>query len=371
MSAPQQTPSSGASGLAGLPADARITVLAGGTGGHIFPGLAVADVLRQAGVRVFWLGTPHGLENRLVPAAGIELERVRIQGLRGRGLAGWLAAPMRIATAIVQSWRILRRQRPACVLSMGGYAAGPAGVAARLLGIRLVIHEQNAVAGWTNRLLRPMAQIVCSGFPGVFAGARVTGNPVRAEIIALAPPEQRYRARSGRLRLLVIGGSQGATVFNQVVPKALARLSTNQRPEVRHQAGQQSGAARENYQKAGVRAHVAEFVDDMAEAWAWADVAICRAGALTMAELAAAGVPAILVPLPSAVDDHQTRNARFLSDNGAAWLIPQAKFDDARLARRLAGLERRELAAMAGRARALARPEAALDVARACAEVFA
>ncbi|MDT8450620.1 MAG: undecaprenyldiphospho-muramoylpentapeptide beta-N-acetylglucosaminyltransferase [Wenzhouxiangellaceae bacterium] len=354
-----------------LPRDARVTILAGGTGGHIFPGLAVAGVLREAGARVFWLGTPHGLENRLVPAAGIELERVGIKGLRGRGPAGWLAAPFRIARALGQSLKILRRQRPGCVLSMGGYAAGPAGIAARVLGIRLVIHEQNAVAGWTNRLLRPLASIVCTGFPDVFSGARVTGNPVRREIDALPDPRERYRDRTGPLRLLVIGGSQGAAVFNQVVPEALARVPAEQRPTVRHQAGRQLQPAHENYNKAGVEAHVAEFVDDMAEAWAWADFAICRAGALTVAELAAAGVPAILVPFPSAVDDHQTANARYLVDAGAGWLLPQGQFTPARLAGMMFGLDRNLLAAMAARARARSHPDAARMVAEACAEVLA
>jgi len=354
-----------------LPDGARVTILAGGTGGHIFPGLAVADVLREAGARVCWLGTPHGLENRLVPAAGFDLERVRIQGLRGRGLAGWLAAPVRILRAMLQARRMLRVERPGCVLSMGGYAAGPAGIAARLMGIGLVIHEQNAVAGWTNRLLTPFARTVCTGFPDVLARARVTGNPVRREISALPAPTERYRQRTGLLRLLVIGGSQGAAVFNQVVPEALARLSAEHRPEIRHQAGRQLQPAIDNYDKAGIEARVAEFVDDMAEAWAWADFAICRAGALTVAELAAAGVPAILVPLPSAVDDHQTANARFLADAGAAWLMPQAEFTADRVAVLIGGLDRAALEHMASIARARARPDAALEVAQACAEVLA
>ncbi|MDT8409487.1 MAG: undecaprenyldiphospho-muramoylpentapeptide beta-N-acetylglucosaminyltransferase [Wenzhouxiangellaceae bacterium] len=351
-----------------FPAGTRVTVLAGGTGGHIFPGLAVAEVLRRAGAKVSWLGTPHGLENRLVPPAGIELQRVAIRGLRGRGLRGWLSAPWRISTAIVQSWKILRSQRPRCVLSMGGYAAGPAGIAARLLRIDLVVHEQNAVAGWTNRLLAPLARRVCTGFPGVLAGARVTGNPVRPAISALPEPGSRFQHRTGPLRLLVIGGSQGAAVFNTVVPEALARLPAENRPETRHQAGAQVQSAIDNYKKAGVEAQVAEFVDDMAEAWAWADFAICRAGALTIAELAAAGVPAILVPLPAAVDDHQTANARFLEQAGGAWLMRQAGFGPAALAGRLADLTRTELVDMAVRARACARPDAAEQVAQACAE---
>lgn len=349
----------------------RVMILAGGTGGHIFPGLAVGRVLREAGAEVRWLGTPQGLENRLVPAAGFALDRVAIRGLRGRGLAGWLAAPLRIVRALWQSLTILRRHRPGCVLSMGGYVAGPAGLAARLLGIGLVIHEQNAVAGWTNRLLRPLAGVVCTGFPGALPRARHTGNPVRAEIVAVPEPVVRYTNRSGPLRLLVIGGSQGAAVFNQVVPEALARLPENLRPDVRHQAGRQLQPAKDNYKQAGVTAELAEFVDDMAAAWAWADFAICRAGALTVAELAAAGVPAILVPLPGAVDDHQTANARSLTDHAAGWLMPQSEFTAERLAERIRRLDRNRLSDCATRARALHRPDAALAVAQACAEVLA
>ncbi|MDX1625748.1 MAG: undecaprenyldiphospho-muramoylpentapeptide beta-N-acetylglucosaminyltransferase [Wenzhouxiangellaceae bacterium] len=349
----------------------RVTILAGGTGGHIFPGLAVARRLVADGVDVRWLGTPHGLENRLVPTAGLPLDRVGIRGLRGRGLTGWLAAPFRILRAIVQSWRLLREHRPGCALSMGGYAAGPAGVAARLLGVRLVIHEQNAVAGWTNRLLRPLAGIVCTGFPDVFEGARVTGNPVREEISALPPPERRYAGREGPLRVLVIGGSQGAAVFNEIVPDALSRLDPADRPAVRHQGGRQWEDARQRYADLGVEAEVSAFIDDMADAWGWADVAICRAGALTVAELAAAGVPAVLVPFPGAVDDHQTENARFLADRGGAWCVRQDEFDAERLARRLEDLDRETLSAMARRARARAMPDAADRVAAACREVLA
>jgi len=363
-------PVAGTSALLKLPQGARVAILAGGTGGHIFPGLEVARVLRDAGADVSWLGTPHGLENRLVPAAGIELNRIGIQGLRGRGLAGWLAAPARILRAMLQARRVFKKNRPGCVLSMGGYAAGPAGIAARLMGIALVIHEQNSVAGWTNRLLRPWAKAVCTGFPDVFSGALVTGNPVRREISELPAPAARYRNRTGPLRLLVIGGSQGASVFNQVVPEALARLSADNRPEVRHQAGRQLQPAENNYNKAGVEARVAEFVDDMAEAWAWADFAVCRAGALTVAELAAAGVPAVLVPLPAAVDDHQTANARFLVDAGAGWLMPQAEFTPGQLAGLINALDRPELGRMATIARGLAEPESAVKVARACVRVL-
>lgn len=349
----------------------RVTILAGGTGGHIVPGLAVADELRAAGIEVRWLGTPHGLENRLVPRAGIKLDRVAITGLRGRGVLGWLAAPLRVLRAALQARSILKRHRPDCALSMGGYAAGPAGVAARTLRIPLVLHEQNSVAGLTNRLLAPLSRIRCTGFPDALNDSRMTGNPVRADISGLPAPAERYRDRSGPLRLLIIGGSQGAAVFNQVVPEALARLPSHERPVIRHQAGRQLQPAKNNYENAGVDAEVVEFIDDMAAAWAWADFAICRSGALTVAELAAAGVPAILVPFPAAVDDHQTGNARFLSDASAGWLMPQPEFTPEALAERLAGLDREVLAATAEKARGLARVDAAHQVAAACLEVMA
>lgn len=349
----------------------RVMILAGGTGGHIFPGLAVARALMERRVEVTWLGTPHGLENRLVPAAGIVLDRVGITGLRGRGLAGWLAAPLRILRAMIQARRILRQRRPGCVLSMGGYAAGPGGLMARLMGLPLVVHEQNAIAGLTNRLLAPLARRVCLGFPGTLRRGRFTGNPVRAEIASMPLPASRYAGRQGPLRLLVIGGSQGARIFNQVVPEALARVPVEHRPIVLHQAGKQQSQARDNYEQAGVQAEVTDFVDDMAGAWARADFAICRAGALTVAELAAAGVPAILVPFAHAVDDHQFANAGWLADGDAAWRVREEAFDAAWLADHVAGLDRAQLAAMAGRARARARTDAAERVADACVEVLA
>ena len=347
----------------------RVLIMAGGTGGHIFPGLAVARELACQGVEVSWLGTPLGLENRLVPAAGFELATINIAGLRGRGLAGWLAAPVRIARAMLEARRILVRRRPDCVLSMGGYVAGPGGVMARLLGIPLVLHEQNAIAGLTNRWLRPLARRVLTGFPDVLKGAEHCGNPVRADISDLPPPAERFAGREGPLRLLVVGGSQGALAFAETVPQALARLPESIRPEILHQAGRQLDATRDAYRRAGVAGEVVEFIDDMAGAWGQADLAICRAGALTVAELAAAGVPAILVPFPAAVDDHQTANARFLSDAQAGWCVNQRNFDPGTLAERLAGFDRAGLASVAARARALARPDAAASVARACLEL--
>lgn len=347
-----------------------ILIMGGGTGGHIFPGLAVADALKQRGASVRWLGTPDGLENRLVPAAGLDLDRIGIAGLRGKGLLGWLSAPFRILRAMLQARRILGGNRPDCVLSMGGYVAGPGGLMARLMGIPLVLHEQNAIAGLTNRALRPLARRVMSGFPDVLPRAEHCGNPVRADIVALADPASRYAERQGALRLLVIGGSLGALSFARAVPAALALLPEAERPQVIHQAGRQLEVTRQAYTEAGVAAEVVEFIDDMAGAWSEADLAICRAGALTVAELAAAGVASLLVPFPFAVDDHQTANARYLAAAHAAWLVPERDLKPEMLAERLRGLKREQLAAMAGRARALARTRAAAAVADACLEVI-
>jgi len=347
----------------------RVMIMAGGTGGHIFPGLAVARQLASQDVDVNWLGTPHGLENRLVPAAGFELQKISISGLRGRGLLGWLAAPFRVVRAMLQARQVLKKNRPNCVLSMGGYVAGPGGLMARLMGIPLVIHEQNAIAGMTNRWLRPLARRVMTGFPDVLRGGEHCGNPVRDEIAALPDPDQRYSSRNGPLVVLVIGGSQGAMAFNEVIPQALALLPEASRPQVIHQAGRQYDATSKAYRAAGVNADVIEFIDDMAAAWARADLAICRAGALTVAELEAAGVASLLVPFPAAVDDHQTANAQYLTAAHAAWLMPQTEFSAERLAERLRGVNRTQLAAMAGRARALARPKATDAVAAACLEV--
>jgi len=346
-----------------------IMIMAAGTGGHIFPGLAVAQRLMAAGARVSWLGTPQGLENRVVPPADIELDQIAIEGLRGRGLLGWLAAPLRIARAMLEARRVFNRRRPNCVLSMGGYVAGPGGVMAWLMGIPLVVHEQNAIAGLTNRLLRPLARRVMTGFPDTLKCGEHCGNPVRAAIAALPDPEQRYREREGPLRVLVIGGSLGAAAFAEAVPRALALLEPGQRPRITHQAGRQLEPTCRAYAEAGVEGDVVEFIQHMDQAWGEADLAICRAGALTVAELAAAGVAAILVPFPYAVDDHQTANARYLTDDGAGWLVPEREFDPERLARCLAEVSRGQLATMARRARALARPQADERVAAACLEV--
>jgi UDP-N-acetylglucosamine--N-acetylmuramyl-(pentapeptide) pyrophosphoryl-undecaprenol N-acetylglucosamine transferase len=349
----------------------RILIMAAGTGGHIFPGLAVAEVLRRRGVEVSWLGTPNGLENRLVPAAGFELQRITIAGLRGRGLAGWLAAPWRILKAFFQARRLLVRDRPDCVLSMGGYVAGPGGLAARFSGIPLVIHEQNAVAGLTNRWLRPLSQRVMTGFPETLPGGEHVGNPVRADIAGLPEPDRRFAGRQGPLKLLVVGGSLGARAFARVVPQALSRLPESRRPQVLHQAGRQLEVTREAYAAAGVNGEVVEFIDDMAAAWAEADLAICRAGALTVAELAAAGLASVLVPFPYAVDDHHYDNAGYLADGRAAWRIRESDFSADWLAQQLGAITREQLLSMARSARALARTDAAEQVADACMEVAA
>lgn len=349
----------------------RVMIMAAGTGGHIFPGLAVAEALRRHGAEVVWLGTPAGLENRLVPARGIELEHITIGGLRGRGLVGWLAAPVRVLRAMLQARRILRRHRPDCALSMGGYVAGPGALAARLLGIPLVVHEQNAIAGFTNRLLAPLARRVFTGFPDTLARGEHVGNPVREEIARLPEPDARFAGRDGPLRVLVVGGSLGAGAFSEVLPEALSLIPASRRPRVLHQAGRQYEATLAAYRRFGIDGEVVEFIDDMAAAWRDADLAICRAGALTVAELAAAGLAAILVPFPHAVDDHQRANARFLADHEAGHLIGEADLDAKWLAERLGSVCRQQLLVMARNARALARDDAAEAVAEACREIAA
>ena len=349
----------------------HVMIMAAGTGGHIFPGLAVAAVLRQRGVEVSWLGTPAGLENRLVPAAGIALERITIAGLRGRGAGGWLAAPWRVLKAFWQARRLIRERRPDCVLSMGGYVAGPGGLAARAQGVPLLIHEQNAVAGLTNRWLRPLAARVMTGFPDTLPRGEHVGNPVREAIAGLPEPEQRFAGRTGPLRIVVIGGSLGARAFAEIVPSALSRLPESRRPRVLHQAGRQAEVTREAYAAAGVEGEVVEFIDDMAAALGDADLAICRSGALTVAELASAGLGAVLVPFPYAVDDHQYANAGYLAEGRAAWRVRESEFNAGWLAEHLGAMTREQLLAMARNARALARNEAAGRVAQACLEVVA
>jgi UDP-N-acetylglucosamine--N-acetylmuramyl-(pentapeptide) pyrophosphoryl-undecaprenol N-acetylglucosamine transferase len=348
-----------------------LLIMAGGTGGHIFPGLAVADAVRAAGWRVIWMGNPNGMEAKLVPARGFEMAWVRFGALRGKGLLRKLLLPINLLSGFRQSWQELGRLRPDVVLGMGGYISFPGGMMAVLRGIPLALHEQNSVAGLANKVLAGVADRILTGFPQVLVKKNTTwcGNPVRHEIAALAPPRERYAERSGPLRLLVVGGSLGAQALNQAVPQALALLPAEERPEVLHQAGEKHrDALKAVYAQAGVAANLVPFIDDMAGAYAWADVVICRAGALTIAELAAAGVASILVPFPHAVDDHQTSNARYLATAGAAILLPQNELTPQRLAE-IRTLTREQLLQMAERARALAKPEATKVAARICMEL--
>ena len=347
-----------------------ILVMAGGTGGHVFPGLAVADFLHAQGWRVVWMGNPEGMEARLVPKRGYEMAWVRFAALRGKGLLRMLLLPLSLLRAFWQALRALSHVQPNVVLGMGGYVTFPGGMMAALSGRPLVVHEQNAVAGLANRVLAGVADRVLSGFPDVVKKGEWTGNPVRAEIAALPQPAQRYAAREGRLNVLVVGGSLGAQALNDAVPRALTLLAPEARPRVTHQSGaKQIDALRAAYALAGLEAELVDFIDDMAARYAAADLVICRAGALTIAELAAAGVASVLVPFPHAVDDHQTGNARFLAEAGAAILLPQSELAPEKLASLLGELTREKLAAMAEQARALAKPDATRAVAQACMEV--
>ncbi|MCL4680816.1 MAG: undecaprenyldiphospho-muramoylpentapeptide beta-N-acetylglucosaminyltransferase [Rhodocyclaceae bacterium] len=347
-----------------------ILVMAGGTGGHVFPGLAVADYLHAHGWRVVWMGNPEGMEAKLVPTRGYEMAWLRFAALRGKGLLRKLLLPANLLRAFWQALRELGRVRPNVVLGMGGYVTFPGGMMAVLTGRPLVVHEQNSVAGLANRVLAGVADRVLSGFPNVLGQGEWTGNPVRAEIAALPQPAQRYAGRSGRLDVLVVGGSLGAQALNDAVPRALTLITADKRPRVTHQSGaKQIDALRAAYAVAGVEAELLPFIDDMAARYAQADLVICRAGALTVAELAAAGVASVLVPFPHAVDDHQTGNARFLSEAGAAILLPQKELTPEKLAALLGELTRGQLAGMAEKARTLAKPEATRAVAEACMEV--
>lgn len=334
----------------------KVMIMAGGTGGHVYPALAVAHELKTRGHDIVWMGAPESFEARVVPAQGFPIEFIRVSGLRGKGLVKLFLAPLLIARAMLDAWAALRRRAPAVVLGMGGFAAGPGGLVARLWGVPLVIHEQNAAAGLTNRWLARLAQRVLQAFPSTLAGAQTVGNPVRAAIRGVPPPDTRLAGRSGAGRVLVIGGSQGARALNQRLPEALALLPAAQRPEIRHQAGRTLDVAQAAYRRAGVDANVTAFIDDMAEAYAWADLVVCRAGASTVAELAAAGCGAVLVPFPQAVDDHQTRNAEYLVHAGAALLAPEAQLEPAQLAQTLRELlaDRARLLAMARAARGAA-----------------
>lgn len=347
-----------------------ILIMAGGTGGHIFPALAVADRLREQGWQVTWLGAPDSMEAELVPKQGYEMALVRFSGLRGKGWLRKLLLPLNLLIALWQSAVAIFLHRPDVVLGMGGYITFPGGMMAAFLRRPLVIHEQNSVAGLSNKVLARVASRVMSGFPDVLPKAIWCGNPVRSSIAALPEPQPRYAARSGKLNVLVVGGSLGAQAINQAVPQALALMSEEVRPNVVHQTGRQHHAAVvQLYQQAGVKADIRAFIDDMAESYAAADLVICRSGALTVAELAAAGVASLLIPYPSAVDDHQTHNARFLSERGAAVVLPQTALTAEKLAQWLGEQRREKLLAMAQQARGLARADAAAAVAALCTEI--
>jgi len=344
-----------------------VLIMAGGTGGHIFPGLAVAKVLRTRGIPVTWLGADGAMETRLVPQHDIPLDTLAISGLRGKGKLALLGAPLRVMRAIRAAGFILRERNPRAVVAFGGFASGPGGIAARLHGLPLLVHEQNRAPGLTNRILSRVARRVLTGFPGSFAAREeVVGNPVRAEIAALPAPEQRLAGRGGPMRVLVLGGSQGARALNNAMPQALAALGDSVAIEVWHQCGEKlHGEAQQAYRDAGVEGRVDAFITDMAAAYGWADLVVCRSGASTLAELCAVGIGSVLVPFAAAVDDHQTRNADYLVERGAAELLKQ---DDALAAnlegvlRALAGTAERRLR-MAQAARALAMPDAAERIA--------
>ena len=344
-----------------------ILIMAGGTGGHIFPGLAVAEQMRAAGWDVVWMGARSGMEARIVPPRGYRMAWIRARALRGKGLLATLLFPANLLVSFWESARALFGIRPDVVLGLGGYVAFPGGMMASLLNRPLAVHEQNAVAGLANRVLAALADKSMVAFPGALKNAEWTGNPVRAEIADLAAPAERLAGRSGPLSVLVVGGSLGAQALNEVVLKALALLPALERPRVVQQAGERHlETLRANYAGARVEGELVAFIDDMARRYAAADLVICRAGATTVAELSAGGVASVLVPFPHAVDDHQTANAKFLAERGAAILLPQTEMTPARLAELLRSLDRAKLLDMAAKARALGRPNAARVVAERC-----
>jgi UDP-N-acetylglucosamine--N-acetylmuramyl-(pentapeptide) pyrophosphoryl-undecaprenol N-acetylglucosamine transferase len=345
-----------------------ILIMAGGTGGHIFPGLAVAERMRAAGWDVVWMGARGGMEERLVPPHGHRTAWIRARAARGKGVLQKLLLPANLLYSFWESGRQIARFKPDVVLGLGGYVAFPGGMMASLLNRPLALHEQNAVAGLANRVLARICDKTMVAFPGALKDAEWTGNPVREEIAAIAAPEARFSGRDGPLKILVVGGSLGAQALNEVLPRALALLP--QKPRVVHQSGEKHLAALEqHYREAGVAGELLAFIDDMARRYAEADLVICRAGAVTVAELAAGGMASVLVPFPHAVDDHQTANARLLSERGAAILLPQTELSPQKLAAIIGSLNRERLLAMAVKARSLGKPEAAEVVARRCAEL--
>ena len=352
-----------------------ILVMAGGTGGHVYPALAVARALQGESQEVVWLGTRRGLESRVVPEAGIDIEWISVKGLRRKGVLALMIAPIQMTWALLQALAVILRRRPAAVLGMGGFVSGPGGVAAWLMRRPLVIHEQNAAAGLTNRLLARLARVVLQAFPGSFnssADVETVGNPVREDIAAVPEPDARYPGREGPLRLLVLGGSQGALALNRTVPAALSLLPEEIRPVVRHQCGERTiETARNAYDSSGIDVELTPFIDDMALAYAWADLVVCRAGALTVAELCAVGLPALFVPYPSAVDDHQTANARPMVEADAAAIIQESELSDQSLSELLRAwlCERSVLQSRAAKARALSTPESVNRITNICLEL--
>ncbi len=347
-----------------------IMIMAGGTGGHVFPGLAVADFMRALGWRVVWMGSRAGMEARLVPQQGYEMAWVRASAMRGKGVLAKVLLPANLLVGFWQGARAIFATRPDVVLGMGGYVAFPGGMMASLLNKPLALHEQNAIAGLTNRVLAKVADKAMVAFPGALPGAQWTGNPVRADIAGVQPPGSRYAGRSGPLSLLVVGGSLGAQALNETVPKALALIPEADRPRVVHQSGEKNlETLRSAYAEAGVNGELVAFIGDMAARYAGADLVICRAGALTVSELAAAGMASVLVPFPYAVDDHQTANAKFLADSGAAMLVRQSEMNPALLASLIRALDRTKLLAMAEKARSLGKPEATRLVAESCMQL--
>lgn len=342
-------------------------VMAGGTGGHIFPGLAVAEALREKGWRVHWLGAPGSMESRLVPPRGFPLETIDFGGVRGKGAITLALLPLRLLRAFWQALGVVRRVKPDVVLGLGGYISFPGGMMAVLAGKPLVLHEQNSVAGMANKVLAGIADRVFTAFPGVFPKGHWVGNPLRAPFLQQPSPSERFEQRSGPLRLLVVGGSLGAKALNDTVPRALALIPESDRPTVIHQSGEkQIEELRANYATVGVRAELTPFIDDTAQAFANADLVVCRAGASTVTEIAAIGAAALFVPFPSAVDDHQTTNARFLVDAGAAWLVPQPRFTPQSLAQTIQTATRAQLMEMANKAKQMEKTDAVAAVVAAC-----
>lgn len=351
----------------------RVMIMAGGTGGHIYPALAVAEKLQAKGCQIFWMGTPKGLEATIIPKTTIPIYWISISGLRGKGFLSLFMAPFKLTIALIQAMRILLKIKPAVVLGMGGFVTGPGGLVSRLFRIPLVIHEQNAIAGLTNRWLSKIATRVLEAFPQSFLNikATLTGNPVRQNITNILPPEKRI-SEPGALRILIIGGSLGAVILNEMLPAAVAKIDIHKRPKLWHQTGIKNiEHAKFQYQQAHIDAELAPFIENMNEAYEWADLVICRAGALTISELMNVGMASILIPYPHAVDDHQTHNARYLVNHQAAIMIPQAQLSPSIMADLICDLadHREQVVAMANRARACAKPMAADQVADICLEL--